>query len=219
MRSSKLLWSFFILTIFALFYYVLGSDPQQTLTEPKKSEAVIENMRPFMPLTGTRWVYEGKRIFYDKDSQGTKEIAAMKIVEVTSVTSEGDNVRATYKETYTNDPDFTEREGSFLFSENGFSFDGETVAMFPLEKGQRLSYDAPERDDGFYDYYVTYVLEQVLFGKNTTCYEITYRTMADVENKIFCEGVGYVRDRYKHSGTPNEADYHLIDIPKPNKSI
>ena len=179
----------------------------------------MKKIRTFTPLTGTRWIYEGKRIFYDNETQKVKEVTAQKVVEITGVENEGDNVRATYKEKYTNDPDFTEREGSFLFSDNAFAFDGETVVKFPLESGQRLSFANPDRDDGLYDYHVGVVLEQEIFGKSTTCYEIIYKTLADRENKIFCEGLGYIRDQYVHNGTPNEADYQLVGIPRPEEAI
>ena len=76
-----------------------------------------------------------------------------------------------------------------------------------------MSFDDPDRNDSLYDYYVGMVLEKKIFGKDTICYEITYKTLADRENKIFCEGIGYIRDQYVHNRTPHEADYQLVGIP------
>lgn len=203
----------------SLWLLIVNSSSNETV-EVTNTDVRLENrLVTFMPLTGTRWVYEGKRTYYDSETQSVQEVMAQKVVEVTGVTGEGDNVRATYKETYTNDPDFTEKEGSFLFSDKAFAFDGENVIKFPLESGQRLSFDNLERNDGYYDYYVGAVSEQEIFGKSTTCYEITYKTLADEENKVFCEGMGYIRDQYVHNGTTNEADYRLVGIPRPDESI
>lgn len=176
-------------------------------------------IRPFMPLTGTRWVYEGKRTFYDPVSKSVKEVMARKVVEITSVASEGDSVRANFKETYTNDPDFTERTGSFLFAEDAFSFDGKTVTKFPLVEGQELTELGGEETDSLYVTSVIKVHKQTVLGTEYPCYDISNSTSGDVSFVTFCEGIGYIRDYYEHNGTPNKSDYQLISVPHPNEVL
>lgn len=214
-----------LLVVGCLFLYFFTGKAEIVQKQEKNSaqlmdlENISEKIRTFMPLTGTRWVYEGKRTFYDNESQGVKEVIARKVVEITGIKSEGDNVRATFKETYTNDPDFTEKTGSFLFSNEAFAFDGKTMVKFPLVEGQELTELGGEETDLLYVTSVTKVHRQTVLGTEYPCYDISNSTRGDVSFMTFCEGIGYVRDYYEHNGTPNESDYQLISIARAGESI
>lgn len=174
-----------------------------------------------MPVeTGTKWIYEGKRIFFDVNQDKTMEVIAKKTVEITSTEKDGDNLRVFIKTSYQNEPDFEEGEDSFLLSEFGYAFYGTNLSYFPLASGQRLSPpdSDPERTDNYYVDYVYSVSIKNVLGKRSRCYDIVYDTLADESLEVFCEGVGYIRDSYKHHGTPDEWDYKLIRIEHPEIS-
>lgn len=166
----------------------------------------------FFPTPGTRWVYSGKRVYYDIDEQKTKEVTAYKYIDAIEIASEGDNVRLSVVETYINDPDFSTKEKTYLFSENGFAFKNDEVVNFPLTVGQRLSNHFPERNDGYYDAYVVSKEAQEWLGQKYTCYGISNHTSSAFAVETFCVGLGYVRYYYQHHGTPNESDYRLIRL-------
>ncbi|MDP3988617.1 MAG: hypothetical protein Q8P93_00040 [bacterium] len=169
-----------------------------------------------MPVSpGTKWTYEGKRVFYNPSASEVQEVIAQKVVEVKGIKKEDDTLRVFTHAVYKNDPDFNERDDSFLVSESGYGFNGKDIAPFPLAEGQRLTNYDPERTDGYYDDWVTAVNLKDVLGTQRKCYDISYRGLPDESLAIFCEGVGYIQDRYEHNGTPNEWDYRLIRIEDP----
>lgn len=188
---------------------VLMSNGNEEFIDTSKYSFIM----PVRP--GTKWIYEGKRIFYNTDRGEVQEIIGQKTVEIKRVEKEDDKLRVFTHVYYKNDPDFNESNDSFLISESGYGFNSSNMAYFPLINGQRLTADYPERTDGYYDYWVAAVSLKNILGKQHKCYDISYRGLPDESLDVFCEGVGYVQDSYKHHGTPNEWDYRLIRIEYP----
>lgn len=189
--------------------------PVETPTENSKNSIDVSKYTPVMPVSiGTKWTYEGKRLFYDTAEQKEKEVIAQKVVEVTGIENDGENLRVFVRETYTNDPEFNEREISYWISESGIASTGNNVVNFPFIKGQELFNDDPDqrRTDGLYADIVTSVSMKNILGKEYKCYDISDSTLGSTSLKTFCEGVGYVRDYYQHQGTPNEWDYVLASL-------
>lgn len=170
-----------------------------------------------MPVQpGTKWIYEGKRIYYDATQDKVIETVAQKNVEITEIKRDGPNLRVFIATSYKNEPEFTESQDSFLVSESGFAFDGTNLAYFPLVKGQRLTAPDLERTDDLYVDYVTSVNVKNVLGKKYRCYDISYYGLPDESLEVFCEGIGYIQDSYKHhGGTPDEMDYRLIRMENP----
>ena len=170
-----------------------------------------------MPVQlGTKWIYEGKGIFYDIEKEEDIELVGQKIVEIESIKKEGDNLRVSTLSYYVNNPNFKESQQKLLLiSQSGYAFDGNNLAFFPLVKGQKLTpYDFERTDDRYVDYVSSINTKNVL-GKEYRCYDILYYGSPDESLEVFCEGIGYVRERYKHYGTPNEWDYKLISVEHP----
>lgn len=194
--------------------------------EEIKNETVVDTSKyaHVMPVEpGTKWIYEGKRIWYDSKLDpglvGTaQETTGQKIVEIKSIKKEGDNLRVFISVSYKNNPDdFDKFKESFVLSESGYAFDGTNLSYFPLVKGQRLSPSDSdfERTDNYYVSYVYSVSVKNVLGKQARCYDIVYDTLPDESLDTFCEGIGYIRNSYKHHGTPDEWDYNLILIEHP----
>ena len=189
--------------------------------EETKNEAAVDTSQyaHIMPVEpGTKWIYEGKRIFVETNQNKAKETIAQKVVEITSIKKEGHNLRIFTKTSYKNEPDFDGGEDSFLISESGYAFDGTNLAFFPLVQGQRLTSPDLDRIDNLYVDYVSSVSIKNVLGKQHKCYDISYYGLPDESMDIFCEGVGYIKDSYRHHGTPDESDYNLIFIEHPVKN-
>lgn len=187
-------------------------------TETIKEEPIdVSDYAFVMPVQlGTKWIYEGKRIYYDATQDKAIETVAQKNVEITGIKRDGPNLRVFTITSYKNEPDFIESRDSFLISQSGFAFDGTNLAYFPLVKGQRLTAPDLEWTDDLYVDYVTSVSVKNVFGKKYRCYDIFYYGLPDESLEVFCEGVGYIQDSYKHhGGTPNEIDYRLIRMENP----
>ena len=203
----------------------LIGDTTLATVSPSPTDEVIDTsiFTPIMPVeVGTRWTYEGKRIYYDPTLEKTKEVTVQKTVEITSIKMEGNNLRVFTLVSYKNEPELKDNQGSFLVSALGYFFGETNVAYFPLAKGQRLTSDYTNftyRTDGYYDYWVTAVNVKNILGKKHTCYDISYHGLPDESLDVFCEGVGYVEDSYKHHGTPDEWDYKLIRIENPSLGL
>ena len=168
-----------------------------------------------MPVSiGAKWTYEGKRLFYDPAEKKEKEVTATKVAEVTDLENDGENLKVSVQETYTNDPEFTERKISYWISESGIASTGNNVVNFPFTKGQELFNDDPgqKRTDGLYADIVTSVGVKNILGEEYKCYDISDNTLGSTSFQTFCEGLGYVRDYYKHHGTPDEWDYKLVSL-------
>ena len=198
-----------ILSIFAIDYCI--GNLQSENKEYQNTNSGI------MPLSvGTKLIYEGERIFYNPAEQKTNETMAQKIAEVINIEKfEGDSLKVSIKETYKNDPDFSEREVTYLITESGFDFKTGKIILFPLTHGQKLREPDTDRDDNLYSIYVSKVYKQNILGKEYQCYDITNSTSGDNSFETFCEGIGYVRDYYEHHGTPNKSDYKLVKIETP----
>lgn len=190
-------------------------DRRDNLKEETKNEAVVDTSKYtyVMPVKpGTKWIYEGRRIFVEINQNKAQEVIAKKTVEITGIKKEGNNLRVFTKISYKNEPDFNGGDNSFLVSESGYAFDGTNLAYFPLVKGQRLTSPDLERTDNLYVDYVSSVSIKNVLGKQHRCYDISYYGLPDETLDVFCEGIGYIRDSYRHHGTPNEWDYNLILI-------
>jgi flagellar basal body-associated protein FliL len=80
-----------LLVVGGFFTYFFMGKAEIVQKQEKNSAQVLDledksgKIRTFMPPTGTRWVYEGKRTFYDIESQSVKEAIAQKVVEVTGI--------------------------------------------------------------------------------------------------------------------------------------
>ncbi len=186
-----------------------------TPIESTEKPVDVSSYSAVMPVAvGTKWTYEGKRIFYDLTEQKEKEVTIKKVAEVTGIEKDGDNLRVLVQETYTNDPELTDREISYWISESGIASTGNNVVNFPFTKGQTLFNDDPsqERTDGLYADIVKSVDTKVILGKEYRCYDISNNTLGSASFETFCEGVGYVRNYYEHHGTPDEWDYKLVKI-------
>jgi|GEM_PF-2730735 len=183
-----------------------------------KSQAIDnESYSEIMSVSvGTKWVYEGKRLFYNPVEQKVNETIAQKVAEVTNIEKAGGSLKVSIKETYKSDPDFTEREATYLLTESGFDFGTGKIILFPLTQNQVLRESDIERGDDLYNIHVSKVYEQDILGTEYQCYDITNSTLGSTSFKTFCEGIGYVRDYYEHHGTPNKSDYKLIKIETPN---
>ena len=166
-----------------------------------------------MPVSvGTKWIYEGKRLFYNTAEQKENEVISEKVAEVTNIEKVGDSLKVSIRETYKNDPDFTEREITYLLTESEFDFGTGYKTSFPLTQDQKLKDSGSESNDNLYTTYVSRIFKQDVLGKEYQCYDITNSTSGDTSFQTFCEGIGYVRDYYEHHGTPNKSDYKLISI-------
>ncbi len=195
-----------------------GSDKTMKISTDSNS-IDISKYAFVMPVSvGTRWVYEGKRLFYDRAQEINREVIAQKIVEIINIAETEQGLRVDTKETYTNDPDFTERKKSYLVSEAGFDFGTGEISSFPLVEGQEVRSVIPDTDN-LYPTKVSKVHPVDSFGNNTPCYDIDDSTSSDTSFTTFCEGVGYVRDYYEHNGTPDESDYLLVRTIDPKRPV
>jgi hypothetical protein len=179
-----------------------------------------------MPVqVGTKWIYEGKRIFYNPNLKKTQETTAQKIVEITSTKQEGANLRVYTFISYKDEPEFKGHPDSFLINTtppdsdlgliSGYAFYEDNITYFPLVKGQRLSPSDIERtDDSYVDYVSSIDIKNVL-GKQYRCYGISYYSLSDERLEVFCEGLGYIKDSSKHHGTPDEWNYNLVRVDRP----
>lgn len=198
-------------------YIQLLKTYQESLHEDDPIEA--SKYISIMPVEiGTRWIYEGKRIFYNPDSKKAEETTAQKIVEITGLEKEGENLKVFTRTSYVDEPFFEGGVDSFIISESGYAFDGTNLINFPLFGGQRLSPLNPERTDNLYAKYVLSVGMKNILGKQYRCYDITDDTLSSESLEVFCEGLGYIRDSYKHHGTPDESDYNLIRLERPESN-
>lgn len=173
---------------------------------------------------GTKWIYEGKRIFYDQEQQKIQETISQKTVEITSVKREGDNLRINTQVSYKNEPELLGGDDSFLINLVpdsdiglifGYAFYKDNITYFPLVRGQRLTPSDLERTDNLYVDYVSSVSIKTVLGKQHKCYDISYFGLPDESLEVFCENIGYIEDSYKHHGTPNEWNYKLISLDQP----
>lgn len=207
-----------ILLNLALLTKIYFNNRDKETDETIKEESIDGSNYAFvMPVQpGTKWIYEGKRIYYDATQDKVTETVSQKTVEVTEIKRDGPNLRVSITTSYKNEPEFTGGQDSFLISQSGFAFDGTNLAHFPLVKGQRLTASGLEQTDNFYVYYVASVNIKDVLGKKYRCYNISYYGLPDESLEVFCEGIGYIQDSYKHhGGTPDEMDYRLIRMENP----
>ncbi len=99
----------------------------------------------------------------------------------------------------------------------------DVVFQLPLRVGQDYAADRGRRQSGRYCWHVVAVAPARLSGiKGLTTasapgYTVTYRTNPDTETVDIAEGVGIVRFRYEHHGTPAECDLRLVEVKRPAK--
>lgn len=115
----------------------------------------------------------------------------------------------------------SEPAAQYLINRNTIDFSPDTapeakvIWTFPLYVGQKFGSeeDLRNRNDNLYVEFVEEKMTKEVKGKKyDECFKITYKGLPDTSYRVFCYGLGFVEESYKHNGTVLEWTYTLTDF-------
>lgn len=201
----------FIICLGLMAGYTLSNLPTIKVPPQVPMEIVTENeiiLPKYFPIKkGSYWEYKGTRREDTGKKIETSEIS--KKVEVNTISRDSgiDTLSVTN----------SGQVEKWVVKDNTIDFDpnelkDKFVLALPLYVGQKWGREDSlrYRDDGYYVWEVERKLSLEVLGKEyDECFRIAYKTVSDLEYKIFCYGIGIVEEGFKHNGTIFEEVYKL----------